>query len=43
MASEKSDPHASLLTNPELLSKIDQLRENNVGQHVPLPQVSLHK
>ncbi|CRG86094.1 Interferon-induced GTP-binding protein Mx1 [Talaromyces islandicus] len=35
MASENS----GLLANPELLSKIDRLRENNVGQHVPLPQL----
>lgn len=25
--------------SPTLLRKIDQLREKNVGQHVPLPQV----
>lgn len=27
------------LASPTLLRKIDQLREKNVGQHVPLPQV----
>ncbi|KIW16614.1 hypothetical protein PV08_03802 [Exophiala spinifera] len=28
-----------LLASPTLLRKIDQLRERNVGQHVPLPQL----
>ncbi|KAH8889157.1 hypothetical protein GQ53DRAFT_723336 [Thozetella sp. PMI_491] len=27
------------LTNPALLQKIDKLREHNIGQHVPLPQL----
>jgi hypothetical protein len=29
------------LANPALLRKIDELRERNIGKHVPLPQVSL--
>lgn len=28
------------LASPALLHKIDELREKNIGQHVPLPQVS---
>lgn len=28
------------LSNPPLLEKIDRLRDLNIGQHVPLPQVS---
>lgn len=27
------------LSSPALLQKIDKLREQNIGQHVPLPQV----
>lgn len=27
------------LASPDLLRKIDELRERNIGQHVPLPQV----
>lgn len=30
-----------MLSNPALLEKIDTLRELNIGQHVPLPQVTL--
>lgn len=29
----------TLLSNPALLEKIDKLRDLNIGQHVPLPQV----
>lgn len=29
------------LSNPAMLGKIDQLRDLNIGQHVPLPQVRL--
>lgn len=28
-----------LLTSPDRLQKIDQLRERNIGTHVPLPQL----
>jgi hypothetical protein len=27
------------LSNPTLLEKVDKLRDLNIGQHVPLPQV----
>jgi hypothetical protein len=30
----------SLLSDPSLLEKIDKLGDLNIGQHVPLPQVS---
>lgn len=30
---------AMLLSNPILLEKIDKLRDLNISQHVPLPQV----
>jgi hypothetical protein len=33
----------SFLSDPELLEKIDKLRDLNIGQHVPLPQVSLQR
>ena len=29
-----------MLLNPALLEKVDKLRDLNIGQHVPLPQVS---
>lgn len=29
------------LSDPTLLEKVDRLRELNIGQHVPLPQVRL--
>lgn len=32
---------AMCLSNPDLLTKIDKLRDLNIGQHVPLPQVRL--
>ncbi|KAL6161915.1 hypothetical protein ACJQWK_11931 [Exserohilum turcicum] len=32
-------PKLNHLASPALLRKIDQLREKNVGQHVPLPQL----
>ena len=28
------------LSDPMLLEKVDKLRDLNIGQHVPLPQVS---
>jgi hypothetical protein len=40
MAVEKITSKSDHLASPALLRKIDQLREKNVGQHVPLPQVS---
>lgn len=30
----------NFLSDPELLEKIDKLRDLNISQHVPLPQVS---
>jgi hypothetical protein len=27
------------LSDPSLLEKVDKLRDLNIGQHVPLPQV----
>jgi hypothetical protein len=33
----------SFLSDPELLEKIDKLRDLNISQHVPLPQVSLQR
>ncbi|PYH93410.1 interferon-induced GTP-binding protein Mx2 [Aspergillus ellipticus CBS 707.79] len=38
MTAQKAD-ESSLLSTSDLLRKIDKLRENNVGQHVPLPQL----
>ena len=32
-----------MLSNPALLEKVDKLRDLNIGQHVPLPQVKLEK
>jgi hypothetical protein len=29
----------SILSDPPLLEKVDKLRDLNIGQHVPLPQV----
>lgn len=29
----------STLSDPALLEKVDKLRDLNIGQHVPLPQV----
>ncbi|KAK0668272.1 P-loop containing nucleoside triphosphate hydrolase protein [Cercophora samala] len=36
---QKDSPQDNLLASPSLLRKIDQLREKNIGQHVPLPQL----
>lgn len=41
MASRNSTQDSNNLANPQLLRKIDELREKNVGQHVPLPQVRI--
>jgi hypothetical protein len=41
MAIEKSAQESSHLASPQLLRKIDELRERNIGQHVPLPQVHI--
>lgn len=35
--SSKQDP----LVSASILQKIDQLREKNIGKHVPLPQVCI--
>lgn len=29
----------TILSDPTLLEKVDKLRDLNIGQHVPLPQV----
>lgn len=34
------DPDVTTLSDPALLERIDRLRDLNIGQHVPLPQVS---
>jgi hypothetical protein len=39
MALDEYSPQLDLLTSPDLLRKVDELREKNVGSHVPLPQV----
>ncbi|KFA70722.1 hypothetical protein S40288_07610 [Stachybotrys chartarum IBT 40288] len=39
MSSDLSDQHAPLLTSPDRLQKIDQLRERNIGTYLPLPQL----
>ncbi|KAK4680932.1 hypothetical protein QC764_103090 [Podospora pseudoanserina] len=36
---QENTPQDNLLASPSLLRKIDQLRERNIGQHVPLPQL----
>jgi hypothetical protein len=33
------NPATQPLASPALLRKVDELREKNVSQHVPLPQV----
>lgn len=43
MAVDMILPKLNHLASPALLRKIDQLREKNVGQHVPLPQVSCQR
>ncbi|KAH8704700.1 putative dynamin [Talaromyces proteolyticus] len=39
MAIDTLNRESSHLANPTLLRKIDELREKNIGQHVPLPQL----
>ncbi|OAA45506.1 Dynamin, GTPase domain protein [Metarhizium rileyi] len=39
MAKPREKPGAKSLTSPDRLHKIDQLREKNVGTHMPLPQL----
>ncbi|KAI1522465.1 interferon-induced GTP-binding protein Mx2, partial [Pyrenophora tritici-repentis] len=39
MAVDMITSKSNHLASPALLRKIDQLREKNVGQHVPLPQL----
>lgn len=39
MTVDTLDRDVGHLASPALLRKIDQLREKNIGQHVPLPQV----
>ncbi|EFX06352.1 interferon-induced GTP-binding protein mx2 [Grosmannia clavigera kw1407] len=39
MASKANGQQAGLLNSPVLLRKIDQMREKNVGQYLPLPQL----
>jgi hypothetical protein len=41
MASENSVQESGHLASPQVLRKIDELREKNVGQHVPLPHVHI--
>lgn len=35
-----ADEQLRRLTDPSLLNKIDGLRELNIGEYIPLPQVS---
>ncbi|OKL63563.1 hypothetical protein UA08_01925 [Talaromyces atroroseus] len=39
MSTENSVQGSSHLASPQVLRKVDELREKNVGQHVPLPQL----
>lgn len=39
MSLEVNGEHAGVLTNPNRLRKIDQLREKNIGKYLPLPQL----
>jgi hypothetical protein len=37
----KSKSKSARLASDNLLRKIDDLREKNIGQHIPLPQVRI--
>ena len=39
MSHGSSNQHSPLLTSPDRLQKIDQLRERNIGAYIPLPQL----
>jgi hypothetical protein len=39
MSPKADDQSFPILTSPDRLQKIDQLRERNVGAHIPLPQL----
>jgi hypothetical protein len=39
MSQGSGDQHSPLLTSPDRLQKIDQLRERNIGTYLPLPQL----
>jgi hypothetical protein len=39
MINGSNDQQAPLLTSPDRLHKIDQLRERNIGTYLPLPQL----
>jgi hypothetical protein len=39
MSQGSGNQHSPLLTSPDRLQKIDQLRERNIGAYLPLPQL----